>query len=148
MKINRRLVQLIAITSRIKGFPDEIKTRAVAITATEMQFRPFLYRLTEYIYACLLFIFRKDLANISLGISQISIRHYQTMEGVSQSQALLRSMSARENLRMCCRLIEKLNCKNLEELRQAYNGKSTAFYRYSLQKNYTISSQLMARQSA
>ena len=147
MKKNRRLQQLYAIARNMNEFPTEIRLRAVGITATEMQFRPLLHRIAEYIYVWILLILRQNVDSISIGISQISIRHYVTLEGITQYQAFISSMSAKENLKICCTLIQNANCETLEELCHVYNGNSTWFYRDALKRNYAVVRQMESRRT-
>lgn len=109
---------------------------AIAAIATEMRFRTIFHRIVEYIYVILLLLLGKDAGHISVGIGQISIRHYQNIFGISQISSLILSLSARGNLVACCEFIERLGPKNLEELAFLYNGKSTVFYRRALRENF------------
>lgn len=131
----------------MKDFPTEIRLRAVAITATEMQFRSLFHRVVEYIYVGILLLLMKNVDSISIGISQISIRHYVTLKGVTQYEALISSMSAKDNMDLCCTLVHDAKCENLEELICVYNGNSTWFYRKALMANYSAVQQLEKRRN-
>lgn len=135
---NRRLHQLAALARRDTGFSTKTQMFAVAITATEMQFRPFWYRFVEYTYVLFLIIFRRDAGSISVGVSQISIRHFVSLEGTNQLQSLLFALSARKSLATCCKIIEAMDAENLDDVRLAYNGKSTVYYRKALQRNFDL----------
>ena len=139
---NRRLLQLAALARSETGFSAETQIIAAAVTATEMQFRPFWHRLVEYSYVLLLIILRRDAGLISVGVSQISIRHFTSFEGTSQLQSLLRSMSAQKNISTCCKIIERMDAKHLNDVRAAYNGDSTVYYRKALRTNYDLLQEL------
>ena len=133
---NRRLFQLASIARHETEFSTQTQAFAVAVTATEMQFRPFWYRMAEYTYAMALILLGRDAGSISVGVSQISIRHFSSFEDTNQFKSLLRAMSARKSLVTCCKMIETMDAENLEEVQTAYNGGSTVFYRRALQRNY------------
>lgn len=135
---DRRLYQLAALARRDAGFSTKTQMFAVAVTATEMQFRPFWHRLVEYLYALSLILLGKDAGPISVGVSQISIRHFVSLEGANQFQSLLRAMSARKSLVTCCKIIEAMDAENLNDVRVAYNGESTLYYRKALQRNFDL----------
>ena len=137
-KMNRRLFQLASIARREACFSAETQLLAVAITATEMQFRPLLCRFSEYIYALSLIAFGRDAGSVSVGVSQISIRHFVALEGINQLQSLLWAMSAQKSLTTCCKMIEGLNVRGVDDLRAKYNGNSTVFYRIVLRKNIDL----------
>lgn len=141
---NRRLYQLAALARRETQFSVNTQMFAAAVTATEMQFRPFGYRMIEYSYVLLLVLLRRDAGSISVGVSQISIRHFASFEGDSQFKSLLRAMSARKNLATCCKIIEAMDANHLNDVRAAYNGDSTVFYRKALQRNYDLLQELEA----
>lgn len=141
---NRRLYQLAALARLEAGFSAKTQMLAVAVTATEMQFRPFWHRLVEYSYVLLLIVLRRDAGSISVGVSQISLRHFTSCEGTNQFQSLLCSMSAQKNVSTCCKIIEEMNAKHLNDVRTAYNGDSTIFYRKALRKNYDLLQELDA----
>jgi hypothetical protein len=142
---NRRLKQLATLAKEDRRFSAETQLMAVAVTATEMQFRSWLHRVFEYIYVLLLVVLRRNAGTVSVGISQISIRHYVSLEGKSQFQSLLLSMSASNNLATCYQIIETEDIKSLYHLCRAYNGKSTRFYRITLERNHALLCQLEAR---
>lgn len=139
---NKRLYQIATVARSDKRFASEIQLTAAAITATEMQFRSLVHRLVEYVYVAILIFFGRDASAISVGISQISIRHYISLEGTTQFQSLLLSMSAKENLATCCKLINTMNQNSLKQICLLYNGNSTNYYWMELQKNYEILSKL------
>lgn len=142
---NRRLCQLAALAKEEKQFSANTQMMAAAITATEMQFRPLLHRLVEYTYVSLLLFLGRDASAVSVGISQISIRHYVSLEGTTQFQSLLLSMSAKKSLATCCKIIEAENSNSLDHVCRAYNGNSTRYYRRALEKKYTLLCKLEAR---
>ena len=135
---NERLLQLAKLANKHDQFSNEIRTAAVAVTATEMQFRPFPHRCVEYAYVLCMLLFKQDVSFVSVGISQISIRHYRSQFGFSQFQALFHSMSAQKNLLLCCKLLESSNMNTLDKMREVYNGKSTFFYKRALRKNHEL----------
>lgn len=121
---------------------------AAAVTATEMQFRPFWHRLVEYTYVLFLIILGRDAGPVSVGVSQISIRHFVSLEGISQFQSLLRAMSVQRNLATCCKMIEAMDAEHLNDVRVAYNGDSTIYYRKALQRNYDVLQEIDARRAS
>lgn len=135
---NRRLYQLASLARAENQFSARTQMMAVAITATEMQFRPLLHRLVEYCYVSFLLILGRDAGAVTVGISQISIRHYVSLEKITQFQSLILSMSAGENLIVCCKLVQAANSEVLDDVAKAYNGNSTQFYRAALRRNYAI----------
>lgn len=145
---NRRLYQLEALARRDARFSARTKMFAVAVTATEMQFRPFWHRLVEYTYALSLILLGRDAGPISVGVSQISIRHFMSLEGTNQFQSLLWAMSVRKNLATCCKIIESMDAENLNDVRVAYNGESTLYYRKALQRNFDLLREMDARRAS
>lgn len=135
---NRRLYQLFAIAKNNKQSSSTTQKMAAAVTATEMYFRPLPYRIIEYIYVALLIILGRDASSISLGISQISIRHYVSLESVNQFQAFRFSMSARENIATCCKLLDSNKWGSPEEVCKFYNGKSSPYYSMKLKQHYEL----------
>lgn len=111
---------------------------ALAITATEMRFRPFAYRVAEYLYVLILLLLAKDASKVSVGISQVSIRHYMELRGVSQFGSLRLALSGRNNLKICCEIIDNKSITSLSDLSVSYNGHSTRFYRKLLERNHSI----------
>lgn len=141
---NNRLCQLAALAKKEGQYSAKTQMMAAATTATEMHFRPLLHRLVEYFYVFLLLILGKDAGSVSVGISQVSIRHYISHEGTTQFQSLRHSMSAKKNLTICCKIIEAENCDSLDDICSSYNGNSTRYYRRKLQKNYNLLCRLEA----
>lgn len=135
---SRRLCQLASLARRQNKFSEKTQTFAAAITATEMQFRPFWQRSVEYIYVLLLILLGRDAGSISIGVSQISIRHIVSIEGTNQLEALLWALSARNSIGTCCKIIEAINTEDLDQVRVAYNGVGTTYYRKVLQRNYGL----------
>lgn len=135
---NRRLYQLAALAKAERQFSLETQLLATAITATEMQFRPLLHRLAEYTYVLLLLLLGRDAGAVSVGISQISIRHYVSFERTTQFQSLLLSMSAKKSLSTCCKIVGAESNKSLEHICRVYNGNSTRYYWRALRKNHTL----------
>lgn len=148
MMKSRRLFQLAALARCDTRFSPETQMFAVAITATEMQFRPLVLRLLEYIYAVSVILFGRDAGHISVGVSQISIRHIVSLEGTNQFQSLLLAMSARKSLAACSRVIEAMDARNLNEVRIGYNGQSTMYYRIALQRNFDLLRKMEARRAS
>jgi hypothetical protein len=144
---NRRLYQLAALARRDTRFSAKTQMFAAAVTATEMQFRPFWHRLVEYAYVLSLILMGKDAGPVSVGVSQISIRHFASLEGTNQFQSLFRAMAARKNLATCCKMIEAMDAKHLNDVRVAYNGYSTIYYRKALQRNYDLLRKIDARRA-
>lgn len=136
MTRSRRLCQLAVLVKEEEQFSAQTQMMAAAITATEMNFRPLFYRLIEYTYVSLLILWRLDASSVSVGISQISIRHYVSLEGVTQFQSLRYSISAKKNLATCCKIIEAADGNSLGQICNSYNGAGTRFYRMELEKNY------------
>jgi hypothetical protein len=89
----------------------------------------------------------RDAGSISVGVSQISIRHFSSLEGTSQFQSLLRAMSAQKSLATCCKIIEKMNAEHLDDVRIAYNGESTFYYKNALQRNFDLLREIDARRA-
>lgn len=133
---NKQLHRLIAIAKKHRQFTSQTQVIAAAITATEMYFRPLPHRLIEYLYVALLLLSGRDATAVSVGISQISIRHYVSLEGKTQFEALRSSVSARANLAICCKIIETNKCESLEDVSKLYNGSSNQYYRLKLKQNY------------
>lgn len=133
---NKRLYQLAYLAKSTKGFSAETQMFAAAITATEMEFRPLWHRLAEYAYATFLILFGRDAGSITVGVSQISLRHISKLERTNQFQSLCRAMSARKNLEICCKMIDEMDVNHLDDLQLAYNGTGTIFYRKALVRNY------------
>lgn len=145
---NRRLCQLAACARRDARFSAKTQMFAVAVTATEMQFRPFWHRLVEYTYVLSLILLGRDAGAISVGVSQISIRHFGSLEGTNQFQSLLWAVSARKNLVTCCKIIEAMDADSLNDVRVAYNGESTLYYRKALQRNFDLLREMDARRAS
>lgn len=141
---NRRLYQLAALARFETGFSAKTQMFAAAVTATEMQFRPFWHRLIEYCYVMVLTILKRDAGSISVGVSQISVRHFASFEGTSQFQSLLRSMSAQKSISTCCKIIDAMDANHLNDVRAAYNGNSSIYYRRALKRNYELLQELDA----
>ena len=144
---NRRLYQLAALARRDIRFSAKTQMFAAAVTATEMQFRPFWHRVVEYTYVLSLILLGRDAGTISVGVSQISIRHFASLEGANQFQSLLRAMSARKSLATCCKMIEAMDAEHLNDVRVAFNGNSTIYYRKALQRNYDLLREIDARRA-
>ncbi|MFD2738956.1 hypothetical protein ACFSUD_05210 [Sulfitobacter aestuarii] len=143
MKI-RRIQQLYHLVEKQTRFPHEVRMMAAAVTATEMSFRSLPHRLAEYLYATVLILLGRDAGHVSIGISQVSIRHYATLENASQLMALKLSLSAEHNLRICCKFVQQVEGRSLISVARAYNGRSTFFYKKALAENYSALQQLEA----
>lgn len=143
-----RIQQLDSLVRFQSDIPNDVRLFAVAVTATEMHFRSLPHRIAEYVYVLLLLFFGRDAGAVSVGVSQISLRHFVALEKTNQLRALLMSVSARDSLRVCCNLIKALDTKSLEEVARAYNGKSTWFYRKELQGNFEKVCELDALRNA
>lgn len=138
MMIEKRTYQIATIAKSEKDFSLDTQLMAAAITITEMQFRSLLHRLAEYTYVFILILLGRDASSVSVGISQISIRHYVSLEGTTQFQSLISSMSAKKSLAACCKLIDPISQNSLDEVISLYNGNCTSYYRAELQRNLRL----------
>lgn len=135
MRANR-VQQLVFAAKQLDEFDLETQMLAVAFTLTEMEFRTFYHRLIEYIYVFLLLSMGKDASKVSVGVSQVSIRHYMSQEGIGQFSSLVRSFSLRSNLRACCLIISRESDRSLDNLCRVYNGSGTGYYRRLVAKSF------------
>ncbi|WP_123642826.1 hypothetical protein [Histidinibacterium lentulum] len=133
---------------KLDDFSVQTRILAASITLTEMKFRPWSHRLVEYLYVLGLIALRRDVSTITVGVSQISIRHYKNYQGAGQFEALRQSMSAINNLRLCCAIIEDQSIKTPRDAARKYNGASSVFYRNSLSLNFSNLRELSKRRSA
>lgn len=134
--MNRRLFQIYCVAIEQLEFTERVRLMAAAITATEMQMRNFTQRTAEYILVFIMLGLGRNTRNVSVGISQISLRHYETLAGAQGFKALLLSLSPRENLKLCCTIIASNNCVSLDDLVATYNGSGTNYYRATLERNF------------
>jgi len=145
--MSEKLLRIYGVAITHTRFTERERLMAAAVTATEMQMRGFMQRMAEYILVCAILLLGKDAQWVSVGISQISLRHYYALADAKGFKALFMSLSPSENLRMCCILINSTNAVNLDDLANAYNGKSTVFYRSCLKQNYAAINSLHQRVS-
>lgn len=110
------------------GFSPEVRLHAAVITLTEMRFRALTHRILEYCLVLFLLLRGRDPGAVSIGISQLSVRHLKRILGVGNLSALRASMSAERNLYCCCVLASELQSSGLPDLLRGYNGRTSIFY--------------------
>ena len=133
MVAHNRILQILRLALELDDFSIETRVLAASITLAEMRFRPLTYRIFEYFYVVILLSLGRDVGRVSVGISQISIRHIERYEEVNQFNALRLALSARNNLRVCCLILEEKSVKSIKDVARLYNGRSTLFYKRTLE---------------
>lgn len=107
----------------------------LALLVVESYFRPYGLRLLEYIYwTFMLFIRRKSVDNISLGLAQIKYKYWR-MIGFPKSNWVrdLKTMESPYYNYDCCKAYLLKHCKNYEKLDYSnilkiYNGDYSKYY--------------------
>jgi hypothetical protein len=107
----------------------------IAILATESFFRPLSHRFIEVLYWFLMDIISPEKANyISVGISQVQVRHWKEAGAVSiatsRITALLKFHNPLINYDVCKYFIDKsnINCNVTENILREYTGKTTKYH--------------------
>lgn len=134
--MDRRLFRIYCVAIEQIEFTERVRLMAAAVTATEMQMRNFAQRIAEYLLVLIILWLGRNPGSVSVGISQISLRHYETLTGTRGLRALILSASPRQNLKLCCAFIARNNCVSLDEVVESYNGSSTDYYRATLERNF------------
>ena len=116
----------------------EVRALAAAIICAEMQFRPFVFRIGEYIYALIRLAINKNIDSMTLGVAQVSLRHYRDFLAVDRWRAVLASTDLRTNWQMCCLYLEKYGCYDVETAVNAYNGVATTYYRRTVSNYFAV----------
>lgn len=124
------------LASQEKFMDESTRNWAVAVTLTELQFRPLWFRLLEYGYALFLLSFGGKAGSVSVGIAQISLRHYSEKLNFGLWYGLVASTSARVNIRLCGLLIAEIDNKDALSVARLYNGNATKQYYADLEKNF------------
>lgn len=145
---NNCLPKLLRLVVGIDGFCQKTKLLAVAVTATEMHFRPLTFRCIEYLVVILRLCVGRDVGSFSVGISQVSLRHYMVTYRIGPFAAIRLAMSAEENLKICCALLDSWRCETIEAACDGYNGNSTIFYKRLLSRNYHRAYQLASQRAS
>ena len=135
--MNRRELQIYSVAMAQYRYPVDIRLAAAAITLAEMRFRMFPHRVLENVLVLALIAACRDPGHISIGISQISLRHFSRILGVSSLAALRGSTSAETNLHTCCALISEYSTSNISEILSNYNGRSSIFYKKAIADTYS-----------
>lgn len=136
MKPTPKELSVLQLSLANVEFSEEVRIFAAATTLTEMSFRPWLWRAFEYIYALTIHAIGRDIGGITLGVSQISLRHFRDLRNLSDRQSIFASMSVRQNLSLCCELVEEVYPLETETVAEHYNGNATSFYKRRLSETY------------
>jgi hypothetical protein len=125
-----------SIFDRLQGARQHFTCDAVALTAVEMTFRPSWARAMEYLLWILLSRMgaTKRLAKLSLGPSQLQLRHWMRMgyiQDLAFSRGALRIVSdIRLNIEAAERLLreeDSLHCEGPELMRRWTGGERRSF---------------------
>jgi hypothetical protein len=125
-----------SIFDRLQGARQHFACDAVALTAVEMTFRPSWARAMEYLLWILLSRMgaTKRLAKLSLGPSQLQLRHWMRMgyiQDLAFSRGALRIVSdIRLNIEAAERLLreeDSLHCEGPELMRRWTGGERRSF---------------------
>jgi hypothetical protein len=107
----------------------------IATLATESFFRPLLHRSIESLYWLLMDIISPKKAKyISVGISQVQVRHWKETGIISSTtsriSALFKFHNPLINYDVCRSFIDKsnINCKTPENILRKYTGKTTKYH--------------------
>lgn len=126
-------------------FSVDVKLMAAAVTLTEMHFRPWTWRVAEFFLATFKLALGQDIRHLTLGVSQISVRYYYDILGLTKLEALLEALSVKNNLWLCCKLLEQIDVIKPDIVAHYYNGYSTIFYKRRLSKMHTKLYEYQAR---
>lgn len=146
--MRRRTVEIARLAYSLDGHEPDVRKAAAAITLTEMYFRPLPIRMAEYVLAGLLCAVGKEYLHLSVGVSQLSLRHiHQRCENSGLGLIFLTSDPAR-CMNECCHFIRSLEYGNLSDLADCYNGNSTKHYTRLLGINFDEVTQVFDRLEA
>lgn len=147
--VMRRLtIDVSRLAHSLSEHAERVRIDAAAITLTEMYFRPLPARLVEFVYASLLYLFGRDYLSVSVGISQISLRHITERNGLRGFRLLYHTLNSVRCLDECCFFIANLKAARLVDISHQYNGRSTVFYLALFRKNRADVSAVFARLGA
>jgi hypothetical protein len=118
------------------GYSLEVRLLAAAVISSEMEFRRFLHRLVEYVFALAKLMVGVSIDTMSLGVAQISIRHIVKLRRVSSFEALRLTLSVKESFDLCCEIIDAFPSKDIANVVFAYNGRSSIYYRFAVERHH------------
>lgn len=125
-KNERRLLDLATSSTLPSG---EIRILAAAITFAEMQFRPLWWRTAEFSLALVRYALGLSIAHLTLGISQISVRHVLNKHKQSEFWAIKSLSSPQFSFELCCELLSENGKQEIGEQIRFYNGNASTFYK-------------------
>lgn len=133
--MRRRDIEVAKLAMSLREHEINVRKAAAAVTLTEMYFRPLPARALEYLYVFVLLLFHRDYLHVSVGISQVSLRHIYRSQGKTGLALLSLAMNPRKILNECCLVIGTFDQLSVPSMAKEYNGNSTYFYRRLLEKN-------------
>ena len=133
--MHRRTVEITCIALVLGQYDQRTRLAAAAITLTEMYFRPSYWRLGEFFLALWLQLVQRDSKYLSVGVSQISLRHVCLRYSCNEKHALETLMDPRKCIENCCYLLAQENWSSIRELANFYNGNCSAAYLKLLEVN-------------
>ena len=128
--------RVLRVSFRVQGFSDRTKMLAAALTISEMRFRTWTHRLIEYSYVLILILIRQDAGSVTIGVSQISVRHIRNLLDTNDFGALRAATSAETSLKMCCQLIGSYSELSIRDVALRYNGDCSIYYLSTLDQAY------------
>lgn len=126
--MSRLELRILLLALKQPDFSLETKLAAASITLTEIRFRTLLHRLCEYAMVILLIFRKQDPGHLSIGISQISIRHFRQFLATDNLGALKAAMVHQSCLHVCCSLIDDTGARTIGEVAHKYNGRCSPYY--------------------
>lgn len=133
--IRRSALQLAYLfRTRLKS-SEKLDLRSVAIIATEMRFRPTYFRLFEYMVLLVLLIANRK-PNISVGISQMSYRHWNFAADATTFEIMRRVLNPHENYRVVRRFL--IYADSTEMALRKYNTRTSKLYFHEFSKNLSL----------
>ena len=136
--MRKREIEVCRHAFNLRGYPERVRVAAAAITLTEMYFRPNIIRLAEHMVALVRRALGMSIGHLTLGISQVSIRHVEQSHRHADKSALDQLMQPAFGLRECCRFIASHRWETQDDLLHVYNGVSSKFYARLLAKNHVV----------
>lgn len=119
---------VLSLAKNDDGSSLELRAATAAIICTEMEFRSLAFRIAEYCVTAFLLLNGRDIGHISLGIAQVSVRHYRDFLGYSNKDAWKASMRFKENWKICALIVASVGSLESADIIKAYNGRSTRYY--------------------
>jgi hypothetical protein len=88
----------------------------------------------EYVFVWILYFLGRSIEGYTLGIGQISLRHFKARFAHSDFESILASKSLAKSFDLCCHIVSLASDQSDKEIVATYNGSCTEYYFSKFQK--------------